>query len=144
MASLNYDCLMADTIANGAYALAGATVRAMLVTSAYVPDQVNHKKRSDVTGEVTGAAGYTAGGQVVTVTASVNSGLHYENFTVQSPQWSSASITARGVVFYHSRGGAASADELISYLDFGMDVTSVNGLFNVVLSNPLVVKNPGA
>ena len=44
---------------------------------------------------------------------------------------SNATITARGAVLYKARGGVSSADELIAYLDFGADITSTAGNFNI-------------
>lgn len=46
------------------------TIKAMLVTNAYTPDQHNHRYKSSVTNEVTGT-GYTAGGATLTG-ASIN------------------------------------------------------------------------
>ena len=48
--------------------------------------------------------------------------------------WEASTITARGLVYYKSRGGAPSADELVAYIDFGEDVVSQNGTFAVTAS----------
>ena len=48
--------------------------------------------------------------------------------------WSSSTVTARGCVYYKSRGGASSADELVAYNDFGSDVSSTGGTFSVAAS----------
>ena len=45
--------------------------------------------------------------------------------------WSTATITARGAVYYKSRGGASSADELVAYVDFGGDVSSTGATFTL-------------
>ena len=48
---------------NGSIDLDTDTIKVMLVTSAYVPNQDTHTERSDVTNEVTGTnQGSTAGG----------------------------------------------------------------------------------
>jgi hypothetical protein len=39
----------------------------------------------------------------------------------------SSTITARKAVWYKSRGGASSADELVAVNDFGSDVISSSG-----------------
>jgi hypothetical protein len=108
----------------------------MLVTSAYTPDQDAHTKRSDVTNEVSGT-GYTAGG--ATITGSTVTADNTDNEGVwdasTDPSWASSTITARGAVLYKSRGGAASADELICYLDFGSDKVSTGGTFLITFAS---------
>jgi hypothetical protein len=122
---------------NGAYVPATSTFYAMLVDATYVPDRAAHAKRSDVTGEVVGSGGYTAKGQPVALTLSSNPANHKRSWSFSSPSWSSASITARAVIIYNFRGGVASSDELVAYVDFGMDVISVNGSFPVIFSSAL-------
>ena len=118
-------------IANGSINLATDAVKIMLVGSAYTPNIDTHTKRSDVTNEVSGA-GYTAGGvalvnKAVTMNTTSDKGV----FDADDITLSSATITARGAVLYKARGGASSADELIAYLDFGADITSTAGNFNI-------------
>ena len=48
-------------VMNGSIDLDTDTIKVLLVTSAYTPDQDTHTKHSDVTNEVSGT-GYTAGG----------------------------------------------------------------------------------
>jgi hypothetical protein len=100
----------------------------MLVTSSYTPDKAAHTKRSDVTNEVSGA-GYVAGGTVSTVGVAEDTGNARINITLGGVSWTNATITARGAVFYKSRGGVASADNLIAYVDFGSDANSTAGTF---------------
>lgn len=66
------------------------------------------------TGEVV-AAGYTAGGEVLTPTVSSSSGVSFVSFSNVS--WSGA-ITARGALIYKDGGTA------VCVLDFGADRTS--------------------
>lgn len=118
-------------IANGSINLATDAVKIMLVGSAYTPNIDTHAKRSDVTNEVSGA-GYTAGGvalvnKAVTMNTTSDKGV----FDADDVTLSNATITARGAVLYKARGGASSADELIAYLDFGADITSTAGNFNI-------------
>jgi hypothetical protein len=98
-----------------------ATVKAMLTTSSYVPDQVNHRYVSSVTNEVTGT-GYTAGG--VTLTTKVVT-FDPVTFTVtldaDDPSWTAATFTARYLVFYVDTGTAATSP-LLSFVDFGANV----------------------
>ena len=60
MADVIYNSFKRD-IMNGSIDLDTDTIKVMLVTSTYTPNQDTHTKRSDVTNEVSGT-GYTAGG----------------------------------------------------------------------------------
>ena len=118
-------------IANGSINLATDAVKIMLVGSAYTPNIDTHAKRSDVTNEVSGT-GYTAGGiALVNKTVTMNTTSDKGVFDADDLTISNATITARGAVLYKARGGASSADELIAYLDFGADITSTAGNFNI-------------
>lgn len=129
MSSLVYDNTKLKA-GNGTINLGSDTFKMMLVTSTYTPTQA-HAFRSDVTNEVTGT-GYTAGGSALTsVTWTLDSTNHRAVFSSAAPAWSASTITARAAVIYKSRGGAATADELVCYNDFGSDQTSTNGTFTV-------------
>jgi hypothetical protein len=84
-----------------------------------------HTKRSDVTGEVSGT-GYTAGGNAVTLSAAVNNSTNVLTLTIGAVSWPSSTITARKLIVYRARGGAASADELVCCVDNGTDLVSSN------------------
>lgn len=107
--------------------------KCMLVTSAYAPNKDTHTKRSDVTNEVVGT-NYVAGGDDVTVTVTKDTANDRVDVELGAAGWASATITARGAVYYKSRGGLASADELVAYIDFGADITSTNGTFALTAS----------
>ena len=118
-------------IANGSINLATDAVKIMLVGSAYTPNIDTHTKRSDVTNEVSGT-GYTTGGiALVNKTVTMNTTSDKGVFDADDLTISNATITARGAVLYKARGGVSSADELIAYLDFGADITSTAGNFNI-------------
>ena len=132
MASLIYNSAP-DEMARGDIDFDTNTFKAMLVTSAYVASKDNHDFRDDVTNEVSGT-GYTAGG--VTSAVTVTKDTANDRVTIQfgAVSWASSTITARGCVYYKSRGGASSADELVAYADFGSDVSSSGGTFSVAAS----------
>lgn len=118
-------------IANGSINLGTDTIKLMLVGSGYTPNIDTHTKRSDVTSEVSGA-GYTSGGvALANKTVTMNTTSDKGVFDADDVTFSTATITARGAVLYKARGGASSADELIAYLDFGSDITSTAGNFNI-------------
>lgn len=109
------------------------TFKCMLVTSTYTPDKDNHLKRSSVTNEVVGT-GYTAGGAAATVTVTKDTANDRIDVSLGAVSWATATITARGAVYYKSRGGASSADELVAYIDFVTDVVSTAGTFSLSAS----------
>jgi hypothetical protein len=133
MANLIYNSFLRD-IQTEAINLNVDTIKLMLVTSAYTPNIDTHTKRSDVTNEVVGV-GYTAGGvtlagKTVTQNNTDNTGVFdADNITIPT-----STITARAGVLYKSRGGLASADELIGYIDFGSDIVSTAGDFNITFN----------
>jgi hypothetical protein len=129
-----------EDLARGAIDFDTDTFFAMLVTSTYVANKDTHLKRSDVTNEVTGT-GYTAGGTAVTVTVTKDLPNDRLDISFSNPSWANSTLTARGVVVYKRRGGAATADELVCYGDFGANVSSTNGTFTVNFTSPLRFQN---
>jgi hypothetical protein len=129
-----------EDLARGAIDFDTDTFFAMLVTSTYVANKDTHLKRSDVTNEVTGT-GYTAGGTAVTATVTKDLPNDRLDIAFSNPSWPNSTLTARGVVVYKRRGGAATADELVCYGDFGANVSSTNGTFTVNFTSPLRFQN---
>jgi hypothetical protein len=129
MASLIFDSALYDAM-TGAIDFDTDTFKCMLVTSSYSPNKGTHTKRSDVTNEVSGT-GYTAGGAASTFAAANDTTNHRTNITLGGISLSTATITARGAVYYKSRGGAASADNLVAYIDFGADISSTAGTWSL-------------
>lgn len=133
MASLNYNSVLRDE-ALGNVIFGTDTFKVMLVTSAYTENKDTHTKRSDITNEVVGA-GYTAGGNVVAATVgAVDTANDRVEIAFAATTWTTSTITARKAVIYKSRGGAASADELVSVIDFGADVSTTVGTFTLTAS----------
>lgn len=116
------------------------TFRVMLTTSAYVEDKDAHDFRNDVTNEVTGT-GYTAGGNVATVTVTLDTANDRLDISLGGTTWPGSTITARKAVYYKARGGAANLDEVIAVNDFLSDVVSSSGTFTLNAST-LRVSNP--
>ena len=127
MAAFFFDSALSD-IATDAINLSADTFYMLLVSSA--PNRATMLKRSDISSEVTGT-GYTAGGNACALTLANDTTNHKETVTAASTSWTAATITAVGAVIYKHRGGAASADNLLCYLDFGGTVTSTAGTFAV-------------
>ena len=106
------------------------TFKVMLTTSSYAEDKDAHDFRNDVTNEVSGT-GYTAGGNTATVSVNLDTANDRVDITLGGTTWPTSTITARKAVYYKSRGGASSADELIAVNDFGSDVVSTAGTFTL-------------
>ena len=129
MASLIYNSAI-DDMAKGAIDFDTDTFKVMLVTSTYTANKDTHTKRSDVTNEVSGT-GYTAGGVTSACTVTKDTANDKVTLSLAAVSWATSTITARGAVYYKSRGGASSADELVAYVDFGGDVSSTAATFSL-------------
>ena len=79
------------------------------------------------TNEVSGA-GYTAGGNTLTISQVATSSGTTAFLDFADTTWSSATITARGALIYQSGG----TNPAIAVLDFGSDKTSTAGDFTIV------------
>lgn len=82
--------------------------------------------------EVTGA-GYTAGGNTLTITttpvaANNSSNVPTAYFSFANTSWTSATFTARAALIYNSTEGNKS----VAVLDFGSDKTVSNDTFQII------------
>jgi len=132
MASIIFNSAIDDE-ARGNIDFESDTFKCVLVTSSYIPNKKTHTKRSDVTNEVTGT-GYTSGGVAVTVTVTKDTANDRVDISLGEISLPSSTITAAAAVYCKSRGGISSADELVAYIDFGRNYTSVNGTFSLSAS----------
>lgn len=80
---------------------------------------LNEETTAYTTADEVVAAGYTAGGQVITPTVGITDGVAFLDFS--DATWSGA-ITARGALIYKVGGGNTA----LFVLDFGSDKTSVS------------------
>jgi hypothetical protein len=111
----NYTCNVFKTgLLNGDFDFAVDTIKIALYTNSATLDASTTAYTT--TGEVV-ASGYTAGGNTLTPTVSISSGVAFVTFANTS--WSGA-FTARGALIYK-----AGANGAICVLDFGSDKTSV-------------------
>lgn len=117
------------------------TLKIMLTTSAYTPDQDAHEFRSSVTNEVSPSGSYSAGGAAISgISVSYDSATNEWRMVWDDLTFTSATITARTAVLYKSRGGAASADELIAFCTESADVSSTAAAFTVDVPATSVLK----
>lgn len=107
------------------------TIKVMLCTSTYTPDQDTHQYKSSVTNEVTGT-GYTAGGNTLTsCTSTYTAGTNTLTLDAADTSWPTSTITARYAVIYDSSPATDATRPLIAYVDFGADVVSTGGTFSI-------------
>ncbi len=132
MASLIFNSAL-DDAARALIDFDSDSFKCMLVTSSYTPNKDTHTRRSDVTNEVSGA-GYATGGAAVTVSVTKDTANDRIDISLGSVSLPSSTITAAAAVYYKSRGGASSADELVAYIDFGGNIISTNGTFSLSAS----------
>ncbi|AGP64930.1 Gp27 protein [Mycobacterium intracellulare subsp. yongonense 05-1390] len=119
-----------ESLANKEIDLGSDTLNVMLLTSSYVPSDT-HRYLSDLTGEAVGT-GYTSGGKTLTgVTVTYNTGTKTLTVDADDISWSSSTLTARYAAIVDVTPGSASTNPLISYVDFGADVSDTNGTFQI-------------
>lgn len=118
---------MLDFWSKGAIDFDTDTFKGLLVTDGYTADQIAHDYRNDVTNQIV-ATGYTEGGAVVPVTSIKNEGAKKQVITFGLASWPGFVGSASGIVYYKSRGGVSSLDELCVYNPFGQ---------------PIVITDPG-
>lgn len=124
------------------------SIKVMLCTSTYVPDQDNHKFKSSVTNELPATGGYTAGGvALASKTLVYTAAGHYLVFDAADAIWTTATLSAvRIAVIYNARAAADADKELIGFVDFGSDRSSVGvnfelqwdplGIFKLAAASP--------
>ncbi|NQD37468.1 hypothetical protein HPT27_10555 [Permianibacter sp. IMCC34836] len=115
----------------------GKTVKAMLLTSSYTPDADAHDFVDDIVAFEASGTGYTAGGQTVTATITLDTATNQVRVTFTAPVWTSSSVGARYLALYFDIG-TNSQDELITVIDNGSTVTSSNSTFTFDITAPLV------
>lgn len=108
------------------------TIKVALSTSGEVPAQDPDDFFNDVSNEVANGNGYTSDGAALTTpTRGYTAGTNVLKLDADDSAWTTASFTARNAHVYKDRGGATSADELVSYVDFGADETVASGTFQI-------------
>ena len=129
MADVIYNAFKKN-IMNGSIDLDTDTIKVMLTTSTYAPNQDNDTYMNQVTNEVTGT-GYTAGGATLANEAVTQDNTDNEGvLDADDVTWSTSTITARYAVIYKS-SGASTTSPLICCIDFGADKSSSGGNFTI-------------
>lgn len=119
------------SLANKEIDLDSDTLKVMLCTVSYVPDQDAHRYKSDVTNEISGP-GYTAGGQALTsVVVSYTGATNVFALSAANSQWTGATFTARVAVLYDSTPATDSVRPLIGYILFDADIPVTGSTFTI-------------
>lgn len=108
--------------------------KASLHTSSYSPNIDTHDFFDDCTNELSTAAGYTAGGKALSgMAVSYDAASDQARWDLDDISWTvtGAGFTFRHCVIRKSRGGAASADELLCWIDMGADVAVSAGTYTL-------------
>lgn len=124
---------------NGAVNLTSLTIKLMLVTSGYTPNQNTHDFRDDLGATEVSGTNYTAGGETLSgVTVNLDGSGNIVIDANDPAAWAQSGTgfsNARRAIIYIARGGASSADELIAYSDdFGSDLGNSAASFQITLS----------
>lgn len=120
-----------EAMANKEIDLGSDTLKVMLCTSSYTPNQDTHNYKDDITNEVTGT-GYTAGGATIgSVTVSYSGGTNTLTFDAADTTWANSTITARYAIIYDDTPATAATKPLIAYIDLDSDRTSTASEFKL-------------
>lgn len=116
------------------------TIKLMLVTSSYTPNQATHATRNDIgANEATGGSGYPALGFTLgTKTASLSSLTLNHDAADISQAITGGPFAFRYGVYYKSTGGAATTDALVGYVDFGAQ-SITDATLNITQTNQLTI-----
>jgi hypothetical protein len=103
--------------------LGSDTLKVLLTNTA---PSLSNTQKSDISGELSTANGYTSGGATVTITSSAQSSGLY-TLIASDVTWTASGGNIgpfRYAVFYND---SATNDELIGYLDYGYSITVASG-----------------
>ena len=121
---------------NGEINLTSDTIKCLLVSSAYTPNQDTHRYLSSVVANEVAGSGYTAGGQTLTTkTITLDGPTNTVKFDAADVVWSAVTFTTapRYAIFYDATPSTDATRPLIAYWDFGADASSSGSSFTLQL-----------
>jgi hypothetical protein len=125
--------LTAQTMIDGSAPIvwSSATIKVAQTTSAYTPNNDTHDFFNDVTNEITGT-GYTAGGSTLgSKTSTYDTATDQIRLDAADTSWASSTLTARRAVVWDDTAGASTTDPVMGWVDYGADVSTTNGTFQI-------------
>jgi hypothetical protein len=106
------------------------TIKVMLCTSAYTPNQDTDIYKDVVNPTESSGTGYSAGGTALaSKTITYTGATNIIAMDAADVTWASSTITARYAVIYDDT--PTSNKPLLGYVDFGADQSSSNGNFTI-------------
>lgn len=116
------------------------SIKVMLTTSTYTPDQDVHDYKDDVTNEITGT-GYTAAGVALTTkTVTYTGATNKHVLDADDVQWTTATFTMRNAVIYDATPATDATRPLIGYQSESGDVSVTAGTFTLQWSASGIVE----
>lgn len=119
--------------------LSSDSLKVMLVTSSYTPNQgADTFASTPQANEITGT-GYTAGGAALTSVA-LSDTSNVFTLSAANTSWAGATFTARYAIVYDSQPGSMATDPLIGYVDFGSNQSPAGVTFQIAWSSGQVLQ----
>jgi hypothetical protein len=116
-----------------------ASLKVALTTSTYTPNQDTHHFFSDITNEITGT-GYTAGGATLTSpTTTYDTASDQIRLDAADTSWTTSTLTARDAIVWCDTAGASTTDPVIGWVNFGADVSTTAGTFQITWDSTGIV-----
>lgn len=123
MATLTKFYSFVEAVHEKKHNLGSDTLKVLLTNTA---PSLSNTVKADISGELSTASGYTAGGATITVTSSAQSSGLY-TLIASDVTWTASGGSIgpfRYAVIYND---TASNDELIGYIDYGYSITVASG-----------------
>jgi hypothetical protein len=129
---------------NGEIDYDSGTIKCMLCTVSYVPNQDTHQYKDDVTNEVSGT-GYTAGGVTLTSkTVNYNTSTNALVLDAADPTWASLTVSGIRIAVFYLDTGTPSTSPLLSYMDFEAGQSPSSESFTIVLPSTGILQSTAA
>lgn len=126
--------LAVRSIISGEVNFLSNTVKCLLLTSSYTPNQDTHRYRSDLTNELAATGGYTAGGVTLgSKTVAYDNASNTLTLDSADPEWASLTASAVRYAVFYVDTGTASTSPLLSYINFGADQAPASQTFRITL-----------
>lgn len=122
-----------ELLLTGGFDLDADTLKVMLVTSSYTPDQDAHDFINDASSAEVSGTGYTAGGATlsgVTVTQDNTNNTAY--LDAADTDWTTSTITNARYAIVYKDTGAAATSPILAIFDFGTNKSTTAETFRIV------------
>jgi len=121
------------------------TVKVMLCTSSYTPDQDVHRYKSSITNEIPATGGYTARGLTLTgKTLTYDAPSNTLTLDSADPVWTATTFAAVHYAIFYVDTGADGTSPLICYMDFQSDYATTAQDFTIILPATGIVQATAA